>query len=73
MAARVYDSHRPNITNAPLFQFSMVGMMGGMTFPPISVGHHRKNPANDPFDVIRSPRLEKGSMAAVMLNDKDAH
>lgn len=60
-----------NIAQSPVFELSVVGVVGGMRPAPIGVGNGAEQARQVADQIIHFPGLEKGLVAAIVLDDED--
>jgi len=71
---RVIFAHgeRPDFAGAAPVEIAGARVMDGVALAPESVGRQRQHPERSSEKIIGSPRREEGTMAAVMLDRKQA-
>lgn len=62
-----------NVANAPPLQIPGRGVMNGVPLAPERIRRQRQNAQRPPEHVIRVPRFEKRTMAAIVLNHEEPH
>jgi hypothetical protein len=63
---------RIDVTDAPLIEVAGTGVMRVVAAPPSVVGRQGQRADRPPNPVIGSPRSEKSTMTAIMLNNEEA-
>ena len=68
-----FHGQRHHIANAALVKIAVMRMVDGMGAPPDVIGRQRQHAQTAADPVLHLAIVEKAGVAAVMLDDKDAH